>query len=49
MGTVTRPDSSSARTGPATLALRRTVEHLSQLDTVKRVHGVMRVEGEAGA
>ncbi len=30
-------------------ALRRTVEHLSQLDTVKRVHGVMRVEGEAGA
>ncbi len=30
-------------------ALRRTVERLSQLDTVKRVHGVMRVEGEAGA
>jgi homoserine dehydrogenase len=29
-------------------ALRRTVEQLSQLDTVKRVHGVMRVEGEAG-
>ncbi len=29
-------------------ALRTTVEHLSQLDTVKRVHGVMRVEGEAG-
>ncbi len=29
-------------------ALRTTVEHLSQLDTVKRVLGVMRVEGEAG-
>jgi homoserine dehydrogenase len=38
------------RTHSATdAALRRTVEHLSQLDTVKRVHGVMRVEGEAGA
>jgi homoserine dehydrogenase len=30
-------------------ALRATVDHLSQLDTVKRVLGVMRVEGEAGA
>lgn len=30
-------------------ALRRTVEQLSGLDTVKRVLGVMRVEGEAGA
>ncbi|MEI6363619.1 MAG: homoserine dehydrogenase [Actinomycetes bacterium] len=29
-------------------ALRATVDHLSQLDTVKRVLGVMRVEGEAG-
>jgi homoserine dehydrogenase len=30
-------------------ALRATVDHLAQLDTVKRVLGVMRVEGEAGA
>ena len=30
-------------------ALRSTVDHLAQLDTVKRVLGVMRVEGEAGA
>ena len=30
-------------------ALRTTVEHLSRLDTVRRVLGVMRVEGEAGA
>ena len=30
-------------------ALRKTVEQLSGLDTVKRVLGVMRVEGEAGA
>ena len=30
-------------------ALRKTVEQLSSLDTVKRVLGVMRVEGEAGA
>jgi homoserine dehydrogenase len=30
-------------------ALRATVDHLSQLETVKRVLGVMRVEGEAGA
>ena len=30
-------------------ALRRTVEQLSGLDTVRRVLGVMRVEGEAGA
>ncbi len=30
-------------------ALRKTVEQLSGLDTVRRVVGVMRVEGEAGA
>jgi homoserine dehydrogenase len=30
-------------------ALSATVDHLAQLDTVKRVLGVMRVEGEAGA
>ncbi len=30
-------------------ALRKTVEQLSGLDTVKKVLGVMRVEGEAGA
>jgi homoserine dehydrogenase len=30
-------------------ALRRTVDQLSGLDTVRRVLGVMRVEGEAGA
>lgn len=30
-------------------ALRRTVEQLAGLDTVRRVLGVMRVEGEAGA
>jgi homoserine dehydrogenase len=30
-------------------ALRKTVEQLSGLDTVRRVLGVMRVEGEAGA
>jgi homoserine dehydrogenase len=30
-------------------ALRRTVDQLSSLDTVRRVLGVMRVEGEAGA
>jgi homoserine dehydrogenase len=31
------------------LALRQTVEALSKLDTVRRVLGVMRVEGEPGA
>ncbi|MUH46294.1 MAG: ACT domain-containing protein, partial [Actinobacteria bacterium] len=30
-------------------ALRRTVDRLRELDTVKRVVGVMRVEGEVGA
>jgi homoserine dehydrogenase len=30
-------------------ALRKTVEQLSSLDTVRQVLGVMRVEGEAGA
>lgn len=45
--TATRRDSSCTHRA-SDEALRTTVEFLSRLDTVRRVLGVMRVEGEAG-